>query len=113
MTFFAHPRYYIYMKLNVKVVSSAYDEDYGGEQSIDIARGEYLLGDIFRLPFFRIIIDDVIGGAVCFRLMEGAFAHYFVLENVGDSARFSRETSIGEDEFEFTLTGDQNEDSIG
>ena len=106
LTFFAHPRYYIYMKLNVKVVSSAYDEDYGGEQSIDIARGEYLLGDIFRLPFFRIIIDDVIGGAVCFRLMEGAVAHYFVLERAGESASFERQTPVGWDEFIFTLTGD-------
>ncbi len=91
------------MQLNVKVVSSAYDENYGGEQTLEAERGEYLLGDIFRLPFFRIIIDDVIEGAVCFRLMEGAVAHYFVLEHIGETASFERQTSIGSDEFVFTL----------
>ena len=98
--------YYIVMKLNVKVTSSAYDADYGGEQSFALERGEYLLDNIFRLHFFRIIIYDIIDGAVCFRLMEGAEAHYFVLEKEGDTAAFSRQTSIGEDEFLFTLTGD-------
>ena len=94
------------MKLNVKVMSSAYDTDYGGEQSLELVRGEFLLDNIFRLPFFRIIIDELIGGAVCFRLMEGAVAHYFVLERVGESCTFERQTSIGADEFLFTLTED-------
>ncbi len=94
------------MRLNVKVISSAYDEDYGGEQTLPAERGEFLLDDIFRLPFFRIIIDEVIGGAVCFRLMEGAVAHYYVLEREGQTASFERQTSIGSDEFTFTLAGD-------
>ncbi len=94
------------MKLMVKVASSANDEQYGGEQSLPLLRGEYILDGIFRLNFFRIIIDEVIEGAVCFRLMEGAVAHYFVLEREGESASFGRQTSIGEDEFTFTLTGD-------
>lgn len=102
--FFVERGYYISMILNVKVTSSAYDSEYGGEQELYVERGEYLLDDIFRLPFFRIIIDDVIDGAVCFRLMEGAVAHYFVLEKAGDTASFERETSIGGDEFIFTLT---------
>ena len=101
------------MELKIEVSSEAEGNEYGGTQVMEVARGEFVLDEIFKLNFFRIIIDDVIDGAVCFRLMEGAVAHYFVLENVGDSARFLRETSIGEDEFEFTLTGDQNEDSIG
>ena len=54
------------MKLNVKVMSSAYDSEYGGEQTLVAERGEYLLDDIFRLHFFRIIIDELIDGAVCF-----------------------------------------------
>lgn len=94
------------MRILVKVTSSAYDEEYGGEQAVVAERGEYLLDDIFRLPFFRIIIDDVIGGAVCFRLMEGAVSHYFVLEREGESATFERQTSIGSDEFTFTLSGE-------
>lgn len=92
------------MKIKICVNSSAYDTPYGGEQEIEAAAGEYRLDDIFRLHFFRIIIDEVIGGAVCFRLMEGALAHYFVLESAGESAQFRRETSIGYDEFTFTLT---------
>lgn len=104
--FFAEMRYYIVMKLKIDVHSSAYDEEYGGEQVICAERGEYLLDNIFRLHFFRIIIDDVIEGALCFRLMEGGEAHYFVLEHVGESATFERQTSIGCDEFTFTLTGD-------
>lgn len=92
------------MKLNVKVNSVACDTEYGGEQQLHVARGEFRLDDIFRLPFFRVIIDDVIDGAVCFRLMEGAIAHYFVLEGEGDSAVFGRTTSVGSDEFVFTLT---------
>ncbi len=91
------------MRIKIKVNSSAYDSEYGGEQYIDVAEGEYRLDEIFRLPFFRIIIDEIIDGAVCFRLMEGAEAHYFVLENAGDTASFERETSIGYDEFSFTL----------
>ena len=67
------------MKLKVTVNSVANDTEYGGEQLLQVAKGEYLLDEIFRLPFFRIIIDEIIGGAVCFRLMEGADAHYFVL----------------------------------
>ena len=94
------------MKLLIKVISSAYDEEYGGEQAIAVERGEYRLDNIFRLPFFRIIIDDVIDGAVCFRLMEGAVAHYFVLEKAGETATFERQTSIGADEFSFTLSED-------
>jgi hypothetical protein len=35
--------------------------------------------------------------------MEGGVAHYFVLEGIGDSAEFERETSIGYDSFKFTL----------
>ena len=91
------------MKLNIKVNSTACDSEYGGEQTLEVAVGEYILDEIFRLNFFRIIIDDVIDGAVCFRLMEGAQAHYFVLENAGESAAFERQTSIGYDEFTFTL----------
>ena len=91
------------MKLNIKVNSTACDSEYGGEQTLEVAVGEYILDEIFRLNFFRIIIDDVIDGAVCFRLMEGAVAHYFVLEGPGDSAVFERQTSIGSDEFLFEL----------
>ena len=94
------------MKLNIKVWSQAADTDYGGEQTIDAVRGEHLLDGIFRLHFFRIIIDDIIGDALCFRLMEGAEPHYFVLEGEGDSARFERATPLGGDEFLFTLTGE-------
>ena len=94
------------MKLNVKVNSAADDCEYGGEQRLELVRGEYILDEIFRLNFFRIIIDDIIDGAVCFRLMEGAVAHYFVLEKAGESASFERQTPLGWDEFIFTLTGD-------
>jgi hypothetical protein len=91
------------MNILIQVQSGAYDTPYGGEQLLPVEAGEHLLEDIFRLPFFRIIIDDVIGDAVCFRLMEGGVAHYFVLEGIGDSAEFERETSIGYDSFKFTL----------
>lgn len=91
------------MKILVKVHSEAYDTPYGGEQEIAAERGEYLLDGIFRLPFFRIVVDDVIGGAVCFRLKEGAEDHFFVLEGAGDEARYERETSVGWDSFTFTL----------
>lgn len=81
----------------------AYDSAYGGEQCLPAERGEYQLPEIFRLPFFRIIVDEVIGDAVCFRLKEGAEDHYFVLEGIGDTAEFERETSIGYDRFSFEL----------
>ncbi|MGN0811918.1 MAG: hypothetical protein ACI4MQ_00200 [Candidatus Coproplasma sp.] len=95
------------MKILVKVSSSAYDTEYGGKQLVPIVNGEYLMDEIFRLPFFRIIVDEVIGSAVCFRLKEGAQDHYFVLEGIGDTANFERETSIGFDSFSFTLAEDQ------
>lgn len=91
------------MYISVKVSSVAYDTEYGGEQLVPITKGEYLMDEIFRLPFFRLIVDEVIENAVCFRLKEGAQDHYFVLEGVGDTAHFERETSIGFDSFSFTL----------
>lgn len=81
----------------------AYDTAYGGEQTLCAEKGEYQLEEIFRLPFFRIVVDEVIGDAVCFRLKEGAEDHFFVLEGIGDTAEFERETSIGYDNFIFTL----------
>lgn len=92
------------MKLKITVCSEAADTGYGGEQTLEAEAGEYVLDEIFRLPFFRIIIDGVIDESLCFRLMEGAEAHYFVLDNDNKCARFHRETSIGEDDFVFTLT---------
>ena len=91
------------MRILITVRSSAYDTDYGGEQTLPVEKGEYQLPEIFRLPFFRIIIDEVVDGAVCFRLKEGAEDHFFVLEGIGDSAQFERETSIGYDNFTFEL----------
>jgi len=91
------------MKLKIEANSSAYDTEYGGEQIMQVAVGEYVLDEIFRLHFFRLIIDEVIEGNVCFRLMEGATAHYFVLNAEDSKARFERETSIGFDEITFTL----------
>lgn len=91
------------MQIRVEVQSDAYETPYGGEQTIGAVKGEFLLDEIFRLPFFRVIVDEVVGDAVCFRLKEGAEDHYFVLEGKGDSAVFERETSIGSDRFEFTL----------
>ncbi|MCD8205653.1 MAG: hypothetical protein LUD29_03465 [Clostridia bacterium] len=91
------------MKLKITVNSVNDDTPYGGEQTLDCEAGEFRLDDIFRLPFFRVIIDDIIDGAVCFRLMEGAEAHYFVLEGPGDTASWSRETPLGEDSFDFSL----------
>ena len=91
------------MKLRISVNSVADGTDYGGEQIIEAEAGEYLLDDIFRLPFFRIIIDDIIDGALCFRLMEGAEAHYFVLDKCGNMAEFHRDTSFGADDFLFEL----------
>ena len=92
------------MHILITVHSSAYDSDYGGEQILPAQKGEYILDEIFRLHFFRLIVDDVIGSAVCFRLKEGAEDHYFVLESIGDKAQFERETSIGYDNFTFELT---------
>lgn len=91
------------MMLKITVNSVANDTEYGGEQLLPAVKGEFRLEEIFRLPFFRIIIDEVINGAVCFRLMEGAVAHYFVLDGEGDTAEFTRETSLGEDNFTFGL----------
>lgn len=91
------------MEIKVTVNSVANDTEYGGEQLLPAEKGEYLLEEIFRLPFFRIIIDEIIDGAVCFRLMEGAVAHYFVLDGTDGTAKFSRETSLGEDNFTFGL----------
>lgn len=91
------------MKLKVTVNSVAYDTEYGGEQILDAVKGEFFPDEIFRLPFFRIIIDEIIDGALCFRLMEGAEAHYFVLDGENRTAEFSRTTNIGEDGFSFEL----------
>ena len=91
------------MKIKVTASSRAYESEYGGEQQIEAAPGEFLLDEIFRLHFFRIIIDEVFGGAVCFRLMEGSEAHYFVLEEGDDEAVFERDTPIGDDRFCFKL----------
>ncbi len=89
------------MKLKITVNSVHCDTPYGGEQIIDCEQGEYMLDEIFRLPFFRIIIDDVIEGNVCFRLMEGGVPHYFVLSEEARSSRWERETPTGEDCFLF------------
>lgn len=89
------------MKIAIKVNSMAYDTAYGGEQTLPAEKGEYQLPEIFRLPFFRIIVDEVIEGAVCFRLKEGAQDHFFVLEGIVDTAEFERETSIGYDSLYF------------
>ena len=94
------------MKILVNVSSVAHDTDYGGSQYIPAEQGEYRLGEVFRLHFFRIIVDEVFENAVCFRLKEGAEDHYFVLEGIGDRAEFERETSIGYDNFSFTLVED-------
>ena len=91
------------MRLKITVNSVANDCEYGGEQVIFAEKGEFLLEEIFRLPFFRIIIDDIIGGSLCFRLMEGGVAHYFVLDGENKTAKFHRDTSLGEDDFTFEL----------
>lgn len=91
------------MNLKITVNSSARDSEYGGEQIIAIKKGEFVLDEIFRLHFFRLIIDEIIDDAVCFRLMEGATAHYFVLDKNDRVANFERETSIGYDYFAFEL----------
>ncbi|MDE6586267.1 MAG: hypothetical protein K2K80_06280 [Clostridia bacterium] len=94
------------MKLYISVNSVADGTDYGGEQIIDAQKGEYRLDEIFRLPFFRIVIDEIIDGALCFRLMEGAEAHYFVLDKSERTAQFHRDTSLGADDFLFELYDD-------
>lgn len=91
------------MELKIEVASEADGKEYGGTQVMQVSVGEFVLDEIFKLNFFRIIIDDVIDGALCFRLMEGAAPHYFVLEGRGDSATFERETPVGSDFFRFTL----------
>lgn len=91
------------MQLKIEVASEAEGVEYGGTQIMEVARGEYILDEIFKLNFFRIIIDDIIDGALCFRLMEGATPHYYVLEGSGDNAVFERETPVGSDFFRFTL----------
>lgn len=96
------------MLLKVTVNSVAYDCEYGGEQALAAERGEFLLDGIFRLPFFRIVIDDIIEGSLCFRLMEGGASHYFVLDGENPTAQFHRDTSLGEDNFLFELIEDDN-----
>ncbi|MCD7729612.1 MAG: hypothetical protein LUI60_06860 [Clostridia bacterium] len=91
------------MEIKITVDSVANDTPYGGTQVMPVQTGEFILDGIFRLNFFRIIVDEVIDGAVCFRLMEGAAAHYFVLEGKGDTARYERETPLGYDSFLFEL----------
>ena len=91
------------MQLKTEVISEAAAAEYGGTQVMECVKGEFILDEIFKLNFFRIVIDDIVGDALCFRLMEGAVAHYFVLEGVGDTAVFERETPVGNDFFRFTL----------
>lgn len=94
------------MKLKITADCQADGKSYGGTQIMQTAIGEYILDDIFRLNFFRIIIDDIIGDALCFRLMEGASPHFYVLEGVGDRAVFERETPAESDYFTFELLAD-------
>ena len=91
------------MQLKIEVMSEAEGKEYGGTQIMETVRGEFILDEIFKLNFFRIIIDDIIDGALCFRLMEGAAPHYFVLEGKGDCATYERETPVESDFFRFTL----------
>lgn len=91
------------MKLKIEVASEADGKEFGGTQIMEVSRGEFVLDEIFKLNFFRIIIDDIIGDALCFRLMEGSDAHYFVLEGAGYTAVFERETPVENDYFKFTL----------
>ena len=91
------------MKLKIEVASEADGKEFGGTQIMEVSRGEFVLDEIFKLNFFRIIIDDIIGDALCFRLMEGSDAHYFVLEGAGDTPVFERETPVENDYFKFTL----------
>lgn len=62
------------MKLKIEVASEADGKEFGGTQIMEVSRGEFVLDEIFKLNFFRIIIDDIIGDALCFRLMEGSDA---------------------------------------
>ena len=91
------------MKLKIEVASEADGKEFGGTQIMEVSRGEFILDEIFKLNFFRIIIDDLIGDALCFRLLEASDAHYFVLEGAGDTAVFERETPVENDYFKFTL----------
>ena len=91
------------MKLKIEVASEADGKEFGGTQIMEVSRGEFILDVIFKLNFFRIIIDDIIGDALCFRPMEGSDAPYFVLEGAGDTAVFERETPVENDYFKFTL----------
>ena len=94
------------MKLKITVSAEAEGKEFGGEQVLHAASGEYILDEIFKLNFFRIIIDELIDDALCFRLMEGADAHYYVLEGAGDRAVFERETPAESDYFTFELLSD-------
>ena len=94
------------MKLKITASAEADGKEFGGEQVLQAARGEYVLDEIFKLNFFRIVIDELIGDALCFRLMEGVDAHYYVLEGVGDRAVFERETPAESDYFTFELLPD-------
>ena len=94
------------MRLKITVNSVQGDEPYGGEQILDCEVGEYRLDEIFRLPFFRIIIDEVIDGFACFRLMEGGVAHYFAMSAADGEEHWERQTSIGEDCFTFKVLED-------
>ena len=94
------------MKLKITASAEADGKEFGGEQVLPAVRGEYVLDEIFKLHFFRIIIDELIGDSLCFRLMEGADAHYYVLEGAGDRAAFERETPAESDYFTFELLSD-------
>ena len=94
------------MKLKVTASAEADGGQFGGSQVLPAVCGEYALGEIFKLNFFRVIIDELIGDALCFRLMEGAQAHYYVLEGAGDRAVFERETPAESDYFTFELLAD-------
>lgn len=52
------------MELKIEVASEADGKEYGGTQVMQVAVGEFVLDEIFKLNFFRIIIDDVIDGAL-------------------------------------------------
>lgn len=94
------------MKLKITASAEADGSQFGGSQVLPADCGEYVLDEIFKLNFFRIIIDELIGDALCFRLMEGAHAHYYVLEGAGDKAVFERETPAESDYFTFELLPD-------
>ncbi len=91
------------MELRVEVAATQGDCPFGGSQILPCVCGEFILEDIFRLHFFRIIIDDIIEDNVCFRLMEGSAPHYFVLNKAEPQVSWERQTPIGEEFFTFTL----------